>query len=124
MASNESSKLVPAQRFVGMQVIDNKGSMIGTVKDVAVDFQNMKLTFRVTTKAKSELDLSWEDVLSVEDVVLLKKGVDMAAAVPPQPPTPTASTAPSVQAFVICSSCGTSAPGHAKFCPKCGNNLR
>lgn len=103
-----------------MQVIDNKGSLVGNVKDVSVDFQNKNLAFRVGTKARTELDMDWDDVLSVEDVVLLKKGVDL----PSETPSTVAAPPPVVQAMLICPSCGTSAPGHAKFCPKCGTSLR
>jgi sporulation protein YlmC with PRC-barrel domain len=101
-----------------MQVIDNRGVMVGNVKDVSVDFRNRGLAFRITTKARTEIDVSWEDVLSVEDVVLLKKEVDLASATLPTPP------APMIQATMICPSCGASAPGHAKFCPKCGTALK
>lgn len=101
-----------------MQVIDSKGALVGNVKDVSVDFRNKGLAFRVTTKARTEMDVPWDDVLSVEDVVLLKKEVDLAVA------TVVAPTPPTVQAAMICPSCGTSAPGHAKFCPKCGAALK
>jgi len=61
--------------------------------------------------------VSWEDVLTVEDVVLLKKELDLETpAVPP-------ATAPTIQTAMICPKCGASAPGHAKFCPKCGAAL-
>jgi len=119
----EEAKSVPSQRFSGMQVIDSKGSLVGMVKDVSVDFQNKSLAFRVTTKARTELDVGWDDVLSVEDVVLLKKEVDLPTQVP-QSTSPPAPAVPAVQAMIICPSCGTSAPGHAKFCPKCGASLR
>jgi sporulation protein YlmC with PRC-barrel domain len=118
----EQEKYVPSQRFSGMQVIDSKGSLIGNVKDVSVDFLNRTLAFRVSTKARTEMDVGWDDVLSVEDVVLLKKEMDLPMQ-GPQPTSP-APPAPAVQAMIICPSCGTSAPGHAKFCPKCGANLR
>jgi sporulation protein YlmC with PRC-barrel domain len=118
----EQGKYVPSQRFSGMQVIDSKGSLIGNVKDVSVDFMNRALAFRVSTKARTEMDVGWDDVLSVEDVVLLKKEMDVVVQ-GPQPTSP-APPAPAVQAMIICPSCGTSAPGHAKFCPKCGTNLR
>ncbi len=103
-----------------MQVIDSKGSLVGNVKDVSVDFRNRSLAFRVTTKTRSEMDVPWDDVLSVEDVVLLKKEVDLAVTTVP---AVTAPPPPTVQAVVICPNCGTSAPGHAKFCPKCGAAL-
>lgn len=117
--SKGTGKFASSQRFVGMQVIDNKGSMVGNVKDVSVDFRSKELAFRVTTKTRTEMDIPWDDVLSVEDVVLLKKEVEVSTT----PPTVTASP-PSVQAVMICPSCGTSAPGHAKFCPKCGASLK
>jgi sporulation protein YlmC with PRC-barrel domain len=123
MVPKEQVKYVPSQRFSGMQVIDSKGSLVGNVKDVSVDFQNKSLAFRVSTKARTELDMDWDDVLSVEDVVLLKKEVDLSTQAP-QPTPPPAPLVPAVQAMIICPSCGTSAPGHAKFCPKCGASLR
>jgi sporulation protein YlmC with PRC-barrel domain/ribosomal protein L40E len=123
MASKESPKYVPAQGFVGMQVIDNRGSLVGNVKDVSVDFQNKNLAFRVSTKTRTEHDMDWDDVLSVKDVVLLKKEVDLAGLSGQATMGPSA-TPTAVQAVVICSHCGSSAPGHAKFCPKCGTSLK
>jgi sporulation protein YlmC with PRC-barrel domain len=112
-------KYVPSQRFIGMQVIDNKAVVVGNVKDVSVSFQGKSLAFRVTTKNRSELDVSWDDVQSVEDVILLKNEVDLSTA------KPTSSTVPAVtQALLICPNCGASAPGHAIFCPKCGHSVK
>jgi len=111
-------KHVPSQRFVGMQVIDNKAVVVGNVKDISVSFQDKSLAFRVTTKDRSELDISWDDVQSVEDVILLKKEVDLSTA------KPSSSTVPVVTALLVCPNCGTSAPGHATFCPKCGHSVK
>ena len=124
MSSKESGKFVPTQRFAGMQVVDIRGVVVGYVKDVSVDFQNKSLAFRVTTKNKAELDVEWDDILSLEDIVLLKKNIDMVmpattpAAIPPSPPPAT------IQTQVICSSCGASSPVRAKFCPKCGASFK
>jgi sporulation protein YlmC with PRC-barrel domain len=106
-----------------MQVIDSKGTMVGNVKDVSVDFRNKVLAFRVTTKARTEIDLTWEDVLSVEDVVLLKKEIEITVE-PAKDDLPSPVGMPSVQAVLICPNCGASVPGHAKFCPKCGASLK
>lgn len=122
--SKAETKYILAQRFVGMQVIDNKGSVVGNVKDVSVDFQSKALAFRVSTKSHSELDMSWDDVQSVEDVVLLKKEVDLTSMPEAQPAALTSGSQVTIQATLICSNCGSSAPGHAKFCPKCGTTLR
>ena len=116
--SQEQSRFVPSQQFTGMQIIDSKGAVVGNVKDVSVDFRKRALAFRITTKARSEIDVAWDDVLSVEDVVLLRKEVDLTVAATPSKPLPV------VQAAVICASCGGAAPSHAKFCPKCGAALK
>ena len=111
---------VPSQRFSGMQVIDSRGMVVGNVKDVSVNFQERNLAFLVTAKNQTELTVHWEDVMSVKDVVLLKKTVEL----PPSDETAKSVSPPTVQAVLICPSCGASAPGHAKFCPKCGHSLR
>ena len=116
---SDKGKFVPAEHFSGMQVIDSKGMMVGNVKDISVNFQERNLAFLVTTKNQTELDVPWEDVMSVKDVVLLKKVVDLPADEITKPASPVA-----VQALLTCSNCGASAPGHAKFCPKCGHSLR
>jgi sporulation protein YlmC with PRC-barrel domain len=115
--TDKPSKFVPSQSFAGLQVIDTKGAVIGNVKDVSVDFRNKALAFRITTKARAEMDVSWDDVLSVEDVVLLKKELDLTVA------TVAPATLPTIQTAMICPKCGASAPGHAKFCPRCGAAL-
>jgi sporulation protein YlmC with PRC-barrel domain len=106
-----------------MQVIDSKGAMVGNVKDVSVDFRKKSLAFRIATKTHSEMDVGWEDVLSVEDVVLLRKEIDLEP-VSPAPPEVIPPPTPIVQTALICPNCGSTAPGHAKFCPKCGTALK
>jgi len=46
---SDKGKFVPAQRFPGMQVIDSKGTLVGNVKDVSVNFQERNLAFLITT---------------------------------------------------------------------------
>jgi len=120
------NKFLPVQRFVGLQVIDAKGVLVGNVKDIAVDFHNRSLAFVVAAKNGRELDISWEDVLSMEDVVLLQKEITLPQQVtpPPQEAKSTTQPPPPVQAMMICPNCGGSAPGQAKFCPKCGHTLK
>lgn len=119
---SERTKFVPAQRFTGMQVIDGKGMLVGNVKDISVNFQGRSLAFLVTTKNLTELDVPWDDVLSVEDVVLLKNEIVLPA--PSEDKGTESVHPPVVQAVLICPDCGASAPGHAKFCPKCGHSMR
>ncbi len=110
---------MPSQRFAGMHVIDSRGAVVGNVKDVSVNFKKKALAFRITTKTHLEMDVAWDDILSVEDVVLLKKEIDLEEAAATALPK----SEVVVQTAMICPSCGASAPGHAKFCPKCGAPL-
>ena len=112
---------VPTQKIMGMQVIDNKGSSVGTVKDIAVNVLEKKISLVVTTRASSDIDVPWEDITSIVDVVLLRKEVVVpkgpeVTQIPVPPPPPLAPSA--------CPHCGTSVIPTAKFCPKCGTKLR
>jgi sporulation protein YlmC with PRC-barrel domain len=121
--TKDDEKKIPVQRIIGLQVIDTRGSMIGNVKDISVDFEGKSISFRITAKNSTELDFSWDDVQSVEDVVLLKKEVDLPSP-PADHPSNSSSPPPTVQPLIICPSCGASTPAHAKFCSKCGTSLK
>ena len=114
--TQKKGEFVPAQKFIGMQVIDSKGSAVGTVKDLGVNVVEKNFNLIVTTKARSEIQLSWEDIQSVLDVVLLRKEIELPKTNEPGlPPPPPMSN---------CSNCGTSVIPTAKFCPKCGSKLK
>ena len=117
----ESRKFIPVQQFIGLQVIDTKGSLIGNVKDVSIDVESKNISFKVATKSKGEMAFGWDDVQSVEDVVLLKKQIDT-------PPTQAESTPESsgdqlLQALVICPSCGAEPTGFHVGTPKLSNKV-
>lgn len=119
--SKAKGRFVPSQKLIGLQVIDNKGTLLGNVKDLGVNVEEKELNLMVATKTKADIEISWKDIQSVEDVVLLAREIELPQPTPvpevtPAPPAPTVVTA--------CPSCGTSAPSHAKFCPKCGTKLR
>ena len=112
---------VPTQKIMGMQVIDSKGSSVGSVKDIAVNVLEKKISLVVTTRARSDIDVPWEDITSIVDVVLLRKEVELpkvpeVTQIPVPPPPPLASNP--------CPNCGTSVIPTAKFCPKCGTKLK
>ncbi len=114
--SEKKGEFVPAQKFMGMQVIDSKGSAVGTVKDLGVNIVEKKFNLIVTTRARSEIQISWEDIQSVLDVVLLRKEIELPkTAEPALPPPPPMNN---------CPNCGTSVPLTGKFCPKCGTKLK
>ena len=117
--SEKKGEFVPAQKFIGMQVIDSKGSAVGTVKDLGINVVEKKFNLIVATKMRSDVQVSWEDIQSVVDVVLLRKEIEI-----PKAPEPTAIPAPPPPPISTCPSCGTSVVPTARFCPKCGGRLK
>jgi sporulation protein YlmC with PRC-barrel domain/ribosomal protein L40E len=121
----ELGKFIPIEQFVGLQVIDTKGTLVGNVKDVSLDIENKAVSLTVSTKSKGEMDFTWDDVQSVEDVVLLKKQVDLSSVSAPESKEASREqSVQSVQTLVICPNCGASSPARAKFCSKCGTELK
>ena len=118
----ESHKFLPIQQFIGLQVIDTRGSLIGNVKDISLDFENKEISLKVATKNVGEMDFRWDDVQSVEDVILLKREVDLSSTTKETEQAPSGTQ--TVQTLVICPRCGASSLAHAKFCSKCGSNLK
>ena len=129
MSKTEKKTYFPTEKFVGKQVIDVKGSMIGNVKDLAVSVGDVDLALVVITKAGADIQIPWSDIQSIEDVVLLKKTIDLPKAPETTAEVPTVipttipiSAGPSTN--IQCPSCKATIPGHAKFCPKCGSRTR
>jgi len=123
LVPKDARRFMPLQQFIGLQVIDTKGSLVGNVKDLSLDFETKDISFKVTTKNKGEMEFGWEDIQSVEDVVLLKKQVEIPAS-PLEDKRQDSSEEQIVQALLICPSCGASSPARAKFCSKCGADLK
>jgi len=123
LSQGSQKKFVPSQRFRGMQVIDVKGSMVGTVKDVGISIGEKDISLIVAAKTGVDLEIPWSNVQSIEDVILLNKSVEVPAPapmVPPPPPPPPSIAAPPTS---VCPSCKHVNPPHAKFCAKCGTKL-
>ncbi|MEM2122601.1 MAG: PRC-barrel domain-containing protein [Candidatus Bathyarchaeia archaeon] len=127
---SEKGNYVSYQAVIGKQVVDMRGALIGEVSDLAFDFKKPEIILRVKTKTKEGVEISSSDILSVEDLILLKKEVKLpkveAEAAPSGviPPPPPEARIPEPVPTIICPNCGGRAPSHAKYCPKCGNKLR
>ena len=112
---------VPTQKIAGMQVIDSQGSSIGSVKDIAINVPEKKINLIVSTKSRTDMDVPWEEITSIVDVVLLRKQIDLpktpeVTQIPVPPPPPAAMNS--------CPNCGASVIPTARFCPKCGTKIR
>jgi sporulation protein YlmC with PRC-barrel domain len=114
--SEKHSESIPTQKLTGMQVVNSKGAIIGSVKDLAINPTNREVFLLIETKEGGNIEISLTDVSSIEDVILLAK----SKSEPPTPPLSTQTTA----ATIACSTCGSSLPAHAKFCAKCGSHLK
>ena len=104
-------KHIPSQKFVGMQVVDSKGAIVGSVKDFSVNVSEKEILLVISTKSEGDIEVPLTNVSSIEDVVLLARPGEAL----------TGQQAPSVPSTITCRSCGASLPAHAKFCAKCGS---
>lgn len=114
--SESQRKRITSQKFIGMQVVDPKGAIIGSVKDFSIGISDKEILLIVGTKAGEDIEVPLSNVTSVEDVVLLAKPKEGWGTPPtPSPPSP---------ATIACKSCGATLPAHAKFCAKCGSQVK
>lgn len=70
MAKQE--KAITRENLVGMQVINAKGHLLGTVKDIAFTVGKTGVSLHVENKKGQSRDTTWEEVQAVGDFVVLK----------------------------------------------------
>jgi sporulation protein YlmC with PRC-barrel domain len=104
---------VRTSRLIGKTVSDTSGKVLGTVEDVELSGGSVYLVVRTASQGSqgspartSQFWVSWDQVASVQDIILLKIKHEMAA---PQ--------------AKICAACGYQNPTVAQFCRKCGRAL-
>ncbi|MEM2276625.1 MAG: hypothetical protein QXU43_06035 [Thermoproteota archaeon] len=78
-----SGKGIPQSKLVGMQVYDPDCLFIGTVKELGIVPGEGGITLYVSTKVGSVVEISWGDVKTIGDIILLSKKVEI-----PQPAVP------------------------------------
>ena len=106
---------IHGQELVGMEVIDAKGALMGTVKDVGVDLTNKQLILYIANKDKTEIEITASMIQSIGDVILVSR-----PEVIPHTPTPPPQV---ISTTIPCPNCNATLPAHAKFCAKCGNKM-
>jgi sporulation protein YlmC with PRC-barrel domain len=94
-----------------MTVSDTSGKILGTVGDVELSGNVPYLIVRMNTQGSpaqpsSEFSVRWDQVASVQDIILLKIKYEAATA-----------------QTKICSACGYQNLPVAQFCRKCGRSL-
>lgn len=122
---------ISIKELVGKQVIDNKGSLLGVLKDIKLTIGGQEAETLIELKNGEQVKASWSDIQSIEDFVLLKKTVKIKAEParkvvekPARPVAEPVAPPPVPPPSIICPNCGAKAPTHAKFCPKCGRKSR
>jgi sporulation protein YlmC with PRC-barrel domain len=139
---------IPCQALTGKQVVDIRGVLVGKVNDVAFNLQKPDIILKVMMKNNEITEIVSSDIQSAKDIILLKKEVKVLkeskpshttpplppqapvspkteASLTPRSPKAVAPSKPKVpSSTIICQNCGAKAPSRAKFCPKCGQNLR
>lgn len=119
----EGKRFIKRGEVVGKQVVEKRGYIIGSVKDLSFTLTagGVELAITVDSGGK-EISIPWEEIQAIGDVVILKTEHEK----PPSPPlaaAPTPTPLPSVGLERVCPYCGFKNPADAKFCVRCGRRL-
>jgi sporulation protein YlmC with PRC-barrel domain len=94
MAKQVKDKGITKDKLVGMKVIDGKGIVVGTVKDIGFTVGKVGIALNIEDEEGEVREVSWEEVQAAGDFVLLKPVAEAAAptvtgqqATPPVCPT-------------------------------------
>lgn len=119
-----SGKGIPQSKLVGMQVYDPDCLFIGTVKEFGIIPGEGGITLYVSTKAGSIVEVSWSDVKTIGDIILLSRKVEIpqpAIAVAQQP---VQAAQPAVPVCPKCGKPGTWVPQYKRYyCYTCKQYL-
>ena len=96
VAKQPKDKGLTKDKLVGMKVVDNKGYVVGTVRDIGFTVGKVGISLNIEDQKGEVREVSWEEVQAAGDFVLLK------------PISETASSTPSGQQATapICPTCG------------------
>jgi len=93
------STSIGQSKMIGKQVYNPNGALVGTVSDIGLVPGQKEITLQIKTAAGSVIDVKWEEISAVGDVVILSKEKEVPRAeVKPAP----------------------AAAGGAQNCPTCG----
>lgn len=111
-----SGKGIPQSKLMGMQVYDPDGFLVGTVKEIGIVPGQGGITLYVTTKVGSSMEIGWDDVKSVGDIIILANKVEIPKPVTPVVAQPTAATTqPGVPVCPKCGKPGTWVPQYKRY---------
>lgn len=123
-------KYLSRDKIVGKEVIDSNATLIGSVKDLALDLSSKNIALTILTKTGSDIIVGGDSIIVVGDVILLNKTIELSKIEKVSPPDkpqvasqPTPPTQPTPSTPGLCSACGYQNDANSKFCIKCGHKL-
>jgi len=94
--------------MVGKHVYNPSGTLVGTVSDIGLVPGQKEITLQVKTASGSTLDVKWEEISAVGDIVILSKEMEV-----PKVEAKPAAAGPS--AGQTCPTCGKPATWIAQY---------
>jgi sporulation protein YlmC with PRC-barrel domain/ribosomal protein S27AE len=76
--------------LVGKRVYDQEAKFVGEVQDIALKLEGKDITLIVKVSKDKKLEIPWDKVAAVRDIVLLKEKIELPqeALQQPAPPAP------------------------------------
>lgn len=102
MSKPQKEKSVTKDKLVGMTVIDPKGNIVGTVKDVGFTVGKAGISLSIEDKDGDIRDIAWDNIQGAGDYVILKPSATQPTSV--TQPAQAAEAAQSSQP--TCQTCG------------------
>lgn len=121
--------LISVKEILEKKVIDSKGTLVGVIIDIKLSLAG-QIKVLIETKAVDLIEITFSDISSIKDFVLLKESAKIVSRGRSQSKkkekieTRILERKKGSTKTVVCDKCGTEAPGHAKFCPKCGSKIK
>ena len=90
--SETMSASIGQSKMIGKQVYNPNATLVGTVADIGLVPGQKEITLQVRTAAGAIMDIKWEEISAVGDVVILSKEKEVPKM--EVKPTPAAGAAP------------------------------
>lgn len=119
-------RYVRQSEVVGKKVIEQRGYIVGEVKDISFRLLDDRVELALTIRyGDTERDIPWSQVKSIGDVVLLKVDYEPPAKAKPEVTAPPLIAKPQPAPITpkICPNCGYPNDPKNRFCIKCGTKL-
>jgi len=76
MYSSSREESLSKEKLIGMQVIDGRGYLLGTVKDIGFTIGKMDISLIIQDKIGEMKEIPWNTIQAVGDFVLVKSQLE------------------------------------------------